>query len=141
MWEKTYSKKYENVSKDAIWKIWTDVNNWSSWHHDIDYCKMDGPFVVGNHFMLKPKKVSPVKITLTDVQKGKGFTDCTTFFGAKMFDTHSMQETKNGLIITNKVVVTGPLRWLWVKLVAQNVASTVPKHMDDLMNLVRSKGA
>ena len=56
-----------------------------------------------------------------------------------MYDTHALEETKEGLRLTNTLVVTGPLKLLWIKLVAQNVADTVPQEMDALVNLARAK--
>lgn len=138
MWTRTYSKTFQGLQKEDIWRIWTDVNNWPTWHGDLDYCKLEGSFTVGNYFMLKPKGVNSVKIVLTEINEGRDFTDCTFFFGAKMFDTHSMAETAEGLLLTNKLVVTGPLKWLWIKLVAQNVADTVPAEMEALVKLARS---
>lgn len=137
MWTRTYSKIFAGIKKEDIWRIWTDVNNWPSWHGDLDYCKLLGDFVVGNYFMLKPKGVNPVKIVLTDIKEGHHFTDCTTFFGAKMYDTHAMEDTVDGLKLTNKLVVTGPLKWLWIILVAKNVANTVPDEMEALVKLAR----
>ncbi|MBA3814279.1 MAG: hypothetical protein H0X26_07300 [Alphaproteobacteria bacterium] len=90
--------------------------------------------------MLKPQGAPAVKIRLTEIEKGRKFTDCTTFFGAKMYDTHEIEETKEGLRLTNTLVVTGPLKWLWVKLVAQNVAATVPQDMEELVKIVRAHG-
>ena len=90
---------------------------------------MEGEFEVGNHFFLKPKAAPPVKIRLTEIEKGKSFTDCTKFFGAKMYDTHSMEETPEGLRLYNKLVVTGILKWLWIKLFAQNIADTIPEEI------------
>jgi len=72
---------------------------------------------------------------------GHKFTDCTKFPGAKMYDTHMMEETENGIRLSNKLVVTGILRLLWVKLVAKNVADTIPQEMDALVLLARSKNA
>jgi len=135
MWTRTYSKTFQGIQKEDIWRIWTDVNNWPTWHGDLDYCKLEGSFTVGNYFMLKPKGVNPVKIVLTEINEGHDFTDCTSFFGARMFDTHGMVETAEGLRLTNKLVVTGPLKWLWIKLVAQNVADTVPEEMERLVKL------
>lgn len=137
MWVRTYSKLYSNVSAKEIWRIWTDVNNWHQWHDDLDYCKLNGKFEVGSHFMLKPKGIKAVKIDLIDIQEGKEFTDCTKFFGAQMLDTHSMEEKNDGILLTNKLVVTGPLKWLWIKLVAANVAATVPNEMEALVNLAK----
>jgi len=137
MWTRTYSKTFQGLKREDIWRIWTDINNWPTWHGDLDYCKLEGDFKVGNHFFLKPKGIKPVKIVLTEINEGYSFTDCTSFFGAKMYDTHSMKETAEGLKLTNTLVVTGPLKWLWIKLVAQNVANTVPEEMENLIKLAR----
>jgi hypothetical protein len=139
MWSKSFSKVYSGVSWQAVWQLWTDINNWPKWHGDLEYCRLEGPFAVGNHFILKPKGVRPVKIVLTEIEAGRKFTDCTIFPGAKMFDTHALEETSQGLKLTNTVVVTGPLKWLWIKLVAQNVANTVPDEMEALVILARGK--
>ena len=138
MWKQFHSKLYTNVKKENIWRLWTDVNNWPTWHDDLDYCKMEGEFAVGNHFMLKPKGVRPVKIIITEINDGYSFTDCTIFPGAKMYDTHAMEETPDGLLLSNTLIVTGPLKWLWIKLVAQNVADAVPGEVDALVNLARN---
>ncbi|MGV2432608.1 MAG UNVERIFIED_CONTAM: hypothetical protein LVQ98_04585 [Rickettsiaceae bacterium] len=137
MWEHGVSKTYKGITKEKIWEIWTDVNNWAKWHDDLDYCKIEGKFEVGNHFKLKPTGAPAVKIHLIEINEGNSFTDCTNFFGAKMYDTHSMKETKDGLEISNKVMVTGPLRWLWIKLVAQNVANTSEAHLDAIAKLAK----
>lgn len=137
MWTRTYSKTFQGVRKEDVWRICCDVNNWPTWHGDLDYCKMEGAFEVGNHFMLKPKGVSPVKIVLTEINEGNSFTDCTSFFGAMMYDTHGLEDTPEGLKITNTLVVTGILKWLWIKLVAQNVADSVPEETEALIKLAR----
>lgn len=139
MWTKTYSKIFQGISSEDIWRIWTDVNNWPTWHGYLDYCKLEGDFKVGNHFILKPKDVNAVKILLTEINEGHNFTDCTSFFGAKMYDTHTIENTKDGLKLTNKLVVTGPLKWLWIKLVAQNIADTAPEKMESLVQLARGR--
>lgn len=137
MWTRTFSKTYTGLDKEKVWAIWTDVNNWPSWHGDLDYCKLEGDFAVGSFFMLKPKGAPAVKITLTEIIEGREFTDCTRFVGAKMYDTHRMKETKEGLCLSNKLVITGPLKWLWIMLVAKKVADSVPEEMEALVNLAR----
>ncbi len=76
---------------------------------------------------------------ITEAMHNKSFTDCTNFFGAKMYDTHSMEETKDGLLLSHKMVVTGLLKFLWIKLVAQNVFNDVPKEMEELVKLAKIK--
>ena len=96
MWTHTYSKTFKNVKKETIWQLWADVNNWPTWQGDLDYCKLEGAFAVGSHFMLKPKGIKAFKIELTEIEEGRKFTDCTTFFGAKMYGTLELEDTKEG---------------------------------------------
>ncbi len=137
MWMRSHKTTCKGLKKEVIWQLWTDVNHWPQWHGDLDYCKMEESFAVGNHFMLKPKGASAVKIEITELEEGRRFTDCTTFFGAKMYDTHEVEETKEGLMLTNTLVVTGPLKFLWIKLVAQHVADSVPQEIDALIELAK----
>jgi hypothetical protein len=138
MWIKSYSKVYKETRKEDIWRLWADINNYIKWHDDLDYCKLDGKFTVGNYFMLKPKGAPAVKVEITEVVDNKKFVDCTKFFGAKMYDIHELEETPEGLRITSTLKVTGILTYLWVQLVAKNVANSAPKEMEALVNLVRT---
>ena len=87
--------------------------------------------------MLKPKNAPEVNIQLVEIEKYEHFTDCTEFSGAKMYDTHSLEETNDGVLIKNKLVVKGPLTPVWVKLVANKVAESIPTNIDALVNLAR----
>lgn len=141
MWTRTFKKTYPNISREKVWRHLININQWPTWHDDLDYCKLEGDFATGSTFILKPKKMRPVKIKLTEVNEGHSFTDCTTFLGAKMYDTHALTETSTGLTLTNTMVVTGPLRWIWIKLVAQHVADTIPNEMEALIHLARNSSS
>lgn len=73
------------------------------------------------------------------MREGHSFTDQTIFFGAKMYDMHTIEDTPHGLKITNTIWVTGPLAWLWIMLVAKNVSATHPKEIDALACLVHQQ--
>ena len=141
MWIRQHQELVKDVKKETIWALWNDVNHWPTWHGDLDYCQLKGDFAVGNFFMLKPKKAPAVKIIITDLVESKSFTDCTQFFGAKMTDTHVLEETPEGLLLTNTLTVTGPLKWLWIHLVARHVADSVPDEMKSLVNIARQQHA
>ena len=141
MWIQEHRQLVKGIKKEAVWQIWKDINHWTTWHDDLEYCQLHGEFATGNFFMLKPKNASAVKIMITDLKENEYFTDCTQFFGAKMYDTHAMEETDEGLLLTNKLVVTGPLQWLWIRLVARHVADSVPQELASLIQLASQKNA
>jgi hypothetical protein len=138
MWTRKYSKIYQGIKKEDVWQIWTNINHWTDWHDDLESCKMEGKFIVGNHFVLKPKGAPMTfKIVLTEIVEGQKFTDCTHFFGARMYDTHEFEETPEGLRLSNTLQVTGPLAWLWIQLVAKNVANSISQENEALIKLLR----
>ena len=133
MWSKTFSKSYKNITKEKVWDIWSNVEQWPAWDNDLDYCEMKGAFEAGSEFILKPKSGPKVKITLSEVVPHKQFTDYCRFPGAKMFDYHELADTPDGLRITNTVTVKGPLAFLWIMLVAKGIVKSIPKQTDNLV--------
>lgn len=139
MWVKTYTKTYLGVTKESIWRIWADVNNWPKWDKELEYCKMKGEFIQGTPFILKPKGGPKVKITLSEVIPEVKFTDYCKFLGATMFDEHMLEDIEGGVCISNTIRVQGLLSFIWVRLVAKKVANAVPIQLDALVELARSQ--
>lgn len=140
MWVESFAKIYDKLDKKVAWDVWTDVNNWTKWHDDLEFTKMEEDFEVGSHFFLKPKGGPKLKIVLTEVEEGHKFTDCTNFIGAKMYVTHIIEELEDkSLRLTNQVVVTGIMGWLWVFLVAKKVAASIEEEMDASVEYMRKQ--
>ena len=135
MWVRSYSKVYPNVSAQQVWKLWTDINQWPSWNADLEYCKLEQPFKVGSVFKLKPKGAPAVQISLVEIDHEKMFTDCTKFLGAKMYGKHEMHVEGNALKLTTTITVTGIMKRLWIKLVAQKIVDKFALQMDTLVQL------
>jgi hypothetical protein len=135
MWKRSHSKVFKSIERETIWHHWSDVNRWHEWVPNIEYCRLDKPFATGNHFTLKPKGGSVVTVELLDVQRGQKFTGCTRFFGATLYDTYEMNSDANGVRVTVTLKVTGPLGFLWRKLVAEKIEANLPKLMQNLIGL------
>ena len=138
MWESKYEKTYKGLKKEGVWAAWADVNSWPRWDSDTEFTQMTGLFEPGTQFILKPKGGPKVSIWLTEVKVLHSFTDVTRFPMAKMYDTHEMEETAEGLKIRSIIRVQGPLGWLWKKIVAEGVAAGAPKQIDALAEFVKS---
>jgi hypothetical protein len=131
MWTKSYSIVTKEVTKEQMWKLFADVNNWHTWDKGIEFAKIEGKFEKGNHFMLRPKGGPNVKVELLETIVNKNFLDVTKFPFAKMYDNHTFEETKDGLNITNTISVKGLLGFLWVKIVAKKIADALPTDMQE----------
>jgi Polyketide cyclase / dehydrase and lipid transport len=131
MWTKSHSMVTKEVTKEQMWKLFADVNNWHTWDAGIEYAKMEGKFERGNRFELKPKGGPKVKIELVEIIENKKFVDLTKFPLAKMYGEHTFEETPNGLKITTTMKVEGPLSFLWVKLVAKDIVDHLPQEIPE----------
>jgi len=131
MWTKTHSIVTKEVTKEQMWKLTTDINNWKNWDHTVENSELLGEFKVGNFFMLKPKGGPNVKIKLLEIIENKKFTDLTTFTLAKMYGEHLYEETSEGLKITVTMSVEGILSFLWVKLVVKGIVDDLPKDINN----------
>ncbi len=131
MWIKSYSIVTKDVTKEQMWKLTTDINNWKNWDKTVEYSELLGEFKVGNYFLLKPKGGPKVKIKLIEIIENKKFSDETTFPLAKMIGEHIYEETADGLKITVAMSVTGILRFLWVKLVAKGIVDALPNDVQE----------
>ena len=131
MWTKSYSIVTKEATKEQMWKLFADVNNWHTWDKGIDYAKMDGKFEKGNFFELKPKGAGKVKIQLVETIENHKFVDFTKFPLAKMYGDHTFEETPEGLKVTTTMTVTGPLSFLWIKLVAQGIVDGLKEEMPE----------
>ncbi|MHB1687148.1 MAG: SRPBCC family protein [Ignavibacteriaceae bacterium] len=135
MWTKSHSIVTKEVTKEQMWKLFADVNNWHTWNTDIEYAKMQGKFEKGNHFLLKPKKGPKVTIELIEAIENKKFVDLTRFPLAKMYGEHTLEVTPSGLRITTTMTVKGALGFLWKKIVAQDIVNALPVEMEQQVKI------
>ena len=135
MWTRSHSIVTKEVSKEQMWKLFADVNNWHTWDEGIEFAKLEGKFEKGNFFTLRPKGGPNVKVVLLETNENKMFLDVTKFPLAKMYDEHTFEETPDGLKITNTISVEGVLGFLWRKIVAQKIADSLA---DDMQTQIKT---
>ena len=137
MCQKSYHKVFKDVKAESVWKVWTDINNWHTWNPGIEKCTLNQPFAVGSVFTLKPLGVSAFQIELVAVEEGRLFTDCARFPGAKMYGMHELEETPHGLKLATTMTITGPLGFLWRKIVGEKIVAKTPEQTDALVARAR----
>lgn len=133
MWSSSYTQKVTGISVQRIWDVYSDVENWPSWQDDVDYAHLGGPFETGGVIRFKPKGGPKVRIELNEVEAPSRFVDITRFPLARMVDVHEFVESDGGVAIRNTMSVDGPLAWVWRKLMAEGVASSLPEQTSRLV--------
>ena len=137
MWCKTHSMSFEGVRPEQVWKVWSDVNQWHAWQPDIEYARLEGEFTAGQVFRFRPKGGPELGIELTEVKPQARYADLTRFPGARMLDAHEIVDHGARIEIRNTLTVTGPLGFLWRKLVAEGVAASIEAQTRSMIEQAR----
>ncbi|MFN8381149.1 MAG: SRPBCC family protein [Anaerolineales bacterium] len=136
MWTAEYTV-VTTASKEAVWKIWADVENWPKWDKGVEWCHIDGEFKVGTRYTLKPVSGPEAKAVIHDCQPLKGFTDVTNLPLAKMKFAHELKEEKDGLHVTHRVTISGPLSFLFAQVIGKDTAKDLPETIGRLVDLAK----
>ncbi len=101
----THTEK-TSASKEAIWKLWSDINNWPQWDAGLISCKASGEFQPGNSFELTPHGApEAVTAVLDDVVVNTRFSDKTDLGFATIQAIHEMNDEANEVSVTHTIIV------------------------------------
>ena len=121
----------------AIFERWADVATWPQWNADTEWVRLDGAFTQGGTGVLKPKGGPKVKFViekLTDTE----FVDVSRLFGARLTFSHLVTPDPDGCAVDVAVTMSGPLAWLWSRILGNGLASSVQPDLEALARAAES---
>lgn len=129
------------ASRGAVWKVWSDVANWNRWDQEIESARINGDFILGQTGELKPKGGPKAKTKIIELTPLRSFSDQTDLPLAKLRFDHRMDEIDGSLQITHKISVSGPLGFLFSKILGKNLKRGLERALPKLIELAESHGA
>jgi hypothetical protein len=134
MWTTEVSRK-TIATKKQIWELWADVSNWNVWDKEVESSELWGEFQAGSKGVLKPAGGPKTNFVMTECTKFKSFTDRSFLPLCKMDFIHSLRETKEGIEITHKIVMTGFMTFLFSKIIGSKIKAGLPIAVEKLVQL------
>jgi len=128
------------ANKTAIWRLWTDVENWHVWDLDVEHAKLNGLFTAGSGGYLKPKGGPKAQFVIDSCVELSSFTNLTKLPFCVMNFSHKMQERPDGLYVIHRVEMSGPLTFLFSKLLGKNIAKGLPHAVASLVAKAEALG-
>jgi hypothetical protein len=108
MWEYEYAVE-TSAPRAAIWRLWTDVQNWGSWNDDIEKIELRGPFAEGSTISMTPVGQDTVELRLTDVSANEQFVDEAEVGDVVVRTIHRLEQLEEDRVrITYRTEITGP---------------------------------
>ncbi|MBA3679351.1 hypothetical protein H0W80_04150 [Candidatus Saccharibacteria bacterium] len=133
-WQVSHSET-STANPKAIWARWTNVSDWPEEDTSLESAKLEGDFTVGTKIVMKPKGFPKSSVTITKVNLNKTYTTVGNIPMGKMTIVHVVDVQKGKTVFTHTITLTGPLRNVFAKLVAQKLADNLPSKMQNIASL------
>jgi len=137
MWQFQHSVTKNNLSKEQIWAVWSDVANWKDW--DDDLISSEGNFINDSIIVLKPKNGPRITASLVCKPYDSFTVKCGLPLGTKLEFSHFLTQTSSGLQITHGIMIKGPLTFLFKYFIGKTVQRNLPTAMNKLLLIASSK--
>ncbi len=119
----------------AIWKVLSDVSNWPMWDHGTERSSINGPFATGTTGELKPKDGPVLQTKLTRVEPMTVFVQEAKVPLARIIMSHFLIERDSKTIVTFQTEIRGPLAFIWVFLIGQDIKKKIPIEMAAMIKI------
>lgn len=137
MWSKTHVVTVTQLKPQHIWEIWTDVNHWHTWDPNLEWAKLEGPFVKDAVIQLKPKTGPRVRTRIKKCIPNQYFITCTRFPLAKLSIIHHIQQKSHCIQLTTSVKISGLLGFIWRRRLGEKIATSLKPQAHVLIQLAR----
>jgi Polyketide cyclase / dehydrase and lipid transport len=123
------------ASPAAIFRLWSQVSSWPRWDDEVVESHLDGPFVKGTTGWLKPKGGPKVRFELLSVEPNVMFHDRASLPFAKLDFVHEIQRDGAFTVVTHRIEMTGPLAFLFSRILGGQMKKGLPLAMAKLVTL------
>ncbi|MGI8648478.1 MAG: polyketide cyclase [Acidimicrobiales bacterium] len=98
-----------SATPQAIWRLWTDVQNWGTWNADIEKVEISGPFAIGVEITMTPLGQDPVRLRITDLTQYERFIDEASIDKLLLRTIHRLARLdQHRTQVTYRMEITGP---------------------------------
>ena len=108
MWEYEHAVEAA-AAPEAVWRLWSDVENWGTWNPGIERIEIDGPFAAGTRILMTPPGEDPVPLVIAEAVENERFVDEARFGDLLLRTTHRIEPVDSGRIrVVYRMEITGP---------------------------------
>ena len=138
MW-KVQKSSVVSASSACVWSLWQDVTHWNEWDRGLRWSRIDGEFQVGTKGVLKPTSGPASHFTLVTVEQDRRFTDVAKLPFCQLEFDHVIEPHAAGCKITHTVTMSGPLTFLFSRLLGRQLRHDLERAVAELALLANRR--
>ena len=121
------------ASKQQIWQIWADVENWPQWDTELDMAHIEGELKQGVIGSFQPKNAPVLPFEITECIPGETYTFSAQMPLCQLNVKRYFSENEAGqLEFIHEISFVGLLSWLFGRFVGQRIQKVLPSVMEQL---------
>lgn len=120
----------------AFFARWIDHNTWGQWSPDTEWVRVTGPVVLGATGVIKPTGGPKTRFTISALDADREYTDTSYLPGARLVFQHLVALEDGVTRLDVAVSMSGPLAWLWAKVMGGGFRESTQADLDRLVALV-----
>src|SRR3954470_11464895 len=109
------------ASAEQVWALWTDPAKWPG--GPIVMAELHGSFEIGGKITTQVKGNRRLTSTITRIEEPKVWTGVAKAPGVTMTIEHVIDPTDTGTLLTERMILTGPLAALVARLMGRRIES------------------
>jgi uncharacterized protein YndB with AHSA1/START domain len=125
-------------SPAAVFACWADASGWARWDPDVKAASMDGPFAAGTTGRITPRAGPTMAIRLTRVEPDRAFDAEARLPLCTMRFEHWLEPSGPETLVTHRVVLSGPLAFLFRRIIGPQLTRGIPGTMAGLKRAVEA---
>jgi hypothetical protein len=118
---------------------WIHHDSWGEWSPDTEWVRLDGPVALGATGVIKPTGGPKTRFTISALEPDHEYTDTSFLPGAKLVFQHLVTERSGRTELDVAVSMTGPLAWLWARVMGGGFRESTKADLDRLVALVEAE--
>ena len=127
------------ASRQDLWQVWTDVDNWHKWDSGLRKATIYGEFKTGTKGELIPDKGPSARFVITEVYSDSSYVFKTKIPLGWLVIKRFMQDKSGQLYFTHDVKFKGLLSPLWAVLLGKRYRKMLPVVMEEIRKIAEAK--
>ncbi len=128
-----------DTSREQIWRQWADMPSWSKWDAAVERCYLNGEFKDGIGCLLKWRGLPLVFGVLRGCEPLRSFGVEGGFPLVSIRLWHELADGIDGVQVMRSVAISGPLGFLFARVLKRRALEGFPKAMARLSSVVKEE--
>jgi hypothetical protein len=95
MWTHEHTAETD-LAPEAIWRVLSDIDNWTAWDTSMDQISIHGLFAVGTTISMTPSGQDQISSTIVEIEPNRRYADETSFGGVTLRFCHRLDPRESG---------------------------------------------